>query len=163
MRRKKVHEFNPFNPKDRARIEGKIFSDEWVKHNAWMGDENEKAMTKADAEKKRLEYKEYVDACGTKIRMPTFEEWLENPEVMVEFIFNQPAFDPFHPPLFFNYQDGIPVPKLRKMKAKYEEWKVEQDEKFAIFHEMLGEKAIRAGRPGVGEAHKGWGRSKRKY
>jgi len=33
----------------------------------------------------------------------------------------------------------------------------------AIFNEMLGEKGIRAGRAGVGEAHKGWGRSKRKY
>ena len=163
LRKKATPVFNPFNPKDRAKVEGKIFSDEWVKHNAWMGEENKKSMTKTEQLKKQLEYHQLVDACPTKIRMPTFEEWLENPEVMVKFVANQPAFDPFHPPLFFNYQDGIPVPKLRKMKTKYEEWKVEQDEKFAIFNEMLGEKAIRAGRPGVGEAHKGWGRSKRKY
>ena len=163
LRKKATPAFNPFNPKDRAKVEGKIFSDEWVKHNAWMGDENKKSMTKTEKLKKHLEYKGYVDACRTKIRMPTFEQWLEEPELMVDFIKNQPVFEDFYPPTFFNFQKPIPIPIIREEMEQYEAWEKTQAEKMAIFNEMLGEKGIRAGRAGVGEAHKGWGRSKQKY
>jgi len=164
MRRKKAPTFNPFNPKDRERIEGKIFSDEWVKHNAWMGEENKKSMTKTEQLKKQLEYHQLVDACPTKIRMPTFEQWLENPQVMNDFYYDMiPRFETFHPPVFFNFKLPIPVPRIREEIDRYEKWEKEQEQKLAIFNEMLGEKGIRAGRAGVGEAHKGWGRSKRKY
>ena len=40
---------------------------------------------------------------------------------------------------------------------EYANWKKQQDENLAIFHEMLSEKGIRAGTGSVGEAHKGWG------
>jgi len=164
MRRKKAPTFNPFNPKDRERMEGKIFADEWVKHNAWMGDENDKAKIKEEVQKRRKEYDLLVEGCPTKIRMPTFEQWLENPQVMDDFYYDMiPRFDTFHPPVFFNFQEPIPVPKIREEIDRYEKWEREQEEKLAIFNEMLGEKGIRAGRAGVGEAHKGWGRSKRKY
>ena len=163
LRKKATPAFNPFNPKDRARVEGKIFSDEWVNHNAWMGDENKKSMTKAEEKKKRLKYQECANQCRTKIRMPTYEEWLEEPFLMDGFIMNQPIFEDFYPPMFFNFQKPIPVPIIRQEMNKYEAWEEKQNEKMAIFNEMLGEKGIRAGRAGVGEAHKGWGRSKRKY
>ncbi|MHA1138695.1 MAG: hypothetical protein ACTSSE_19630 [Candidatus Thorarchaeota archaeon] len=142
LRKKAIPAFNPFNPKDRARVEGKIFSDEWVNHNSWMGDENKKSM---------------------KIRMPTYEEWLEEPFLMDGFIMNQPIFEDFYPPMFFNFQKPIPVPIIRQEMNEYEAWEEKQNEKMAIFKEMMSEKGIRAGRAGVGEAHKGWGRSKRKY
>lgn len=163
MRRKKAPKFNPFNPKDRARVEGKIFSDEWVKHNLWMGDENKKAMTKAQEKQKRMEYEALVSDCPTKIRMPTFEQWLEEPELMIEFMKNMPNFEDFHPPILFNFQKPVPIPIIREDMEQYEAWEKKQDEKMAIFKEMMGEKGIRAGRAGIGEAHKGWGRSKRKY
>ena len=163
MRKKMTPTFNPFDPKHRAKVEGKIFSDEWVAHNSWMGEENKKSMTKTEQLKKQLEYHQLVDACGTKIRMPTFEQWLEEPELMVNFLMNQPVFEGFYPPIFFNFQKPIPIPIIREEMERYEAWEKKQDEKMAIFNEMLGEKAIRAGRAGVGEAHKGWGRSKRKY
>jgi len=163
MRRKKVQEFNPFSPQDRAKIEGKIFSDEWVKENAWMGEENERAMTKAETQQRRKQYDLLVKDCRTKVRMPSFEEWLHDPQSMLDFINRQPNFQEFYPPTFFNFHRPIPIPKIREEQKEYDEWKKKQDDNLSIFNEMLGEKAIRAGRVGVGEAHKGWGRSKRKY
>lgn len=65
--------------------------------------------------------------------------------------------------MFINYSNGIPVKKLRDEWDRMENWREEQESRLAIFNEMLGEKAIRAGRNGVGEPHRGWGASKRKY
>ena len=45
----------------------------------------------------------------------------------------------------------------------YEKWESDQQERMAIFNEMLGEKGIRAGRNGVGEAHRGWGNGRKRY
>ena len=45
---------------------------------------------------------------------------------------------------------------------KYEAWEKDQEERMAIFTEMLGEKGIRAGRNGVGEPHRGMGGNGRK-
>ena len=69
LRKKATPAFNPFNPKDRAKVEGKIFSDEWVKHNAWMGDENEKSMTKTEKLKKHLDDLGYKGAHRNRHRL----------------------------------------------------------------------------------------------
>ena len=79
MRRKKVEPFNPFAPQRENPHQFQHFSDEWVKHNKWMGDEN----TLMDRQKA---YKLAVSMCRTKIRMPTFEDYVKNPSVMEEFI-----------------------------------------------------------------------------
>ncbi len=65
--------------------------------------------------------------------------------------------------MFINYSNGIPVKKLREEWDRMENWQKDQDSRLAIFHEMMSEKGIRAGRNGVGEPHRGWGASKRKY
>jgi hypothetical protein len=155
MRRKKVEPFNPFAPRGGNPHQFQNFSDEWVKHNKWMGDENE-LMDKQKA------YKLAVSLCRTKIRMPTFEEYIVNPRVMDDFIRNQPNFENFSPPVFFNFQSPVPVKKIRDEMKKYQDWADKQKEKMTIFEEMMNEKGIRAGTGSVGEAHKGWGRSKRK-
>ena len=155
MRRKKVEPFNPFAPRRENPHQFQHFSDEWVKHNKWMGDEN----TLMDRQKA---YKLAVSMCRTKIRMPTFEDYVKNPSVMEEFINSQPEFENFHPPMLFNYQKILPIEDYIEEIREYEVWEKKQNENMAIFEEMMGEKSIRAGRAGVGEPHKGWGRSKRK-
>ena len=140
---------------NRQTPKGKMFSDEWVKHNSWMGDENELAVWTD-------EYKRLVAQCKTKVRMPTFEQFLDNPPTMINFVKNQPIFEEDHPPMFLNNQQPIPVPKIRKEVNLYKEWKKENERNLAIFNEMLGEKAIKAGSSGVGEPHRGWGNSRRR-
>lgn len=161
--------YPPFNPADSD--DRQLFSDEWVKYNSWMGDENEKRKRKIQKKRVRERYDLLLSECWTKIRVPTFEQWCDylrsepfDPAAcpMKAFIRNQPKFDPMHPPMFINHKDSIPIPKIQKEQLEYLSWKTKQEENMAIFNEMLGEKAIRAGRAGVGEAHKGWGRSKRK-
>jgi len=161
--------YPPFNPADSD--DRRLFSDEWVKYNSWMGDENEREIRTREQKRVRKLYDDLLSQCRTKIRVPTFEQWCEHlltepydPSScpMKAFIRNQPIFDPMHPPMFINHKDSIPIPKIQKEQLEYLSWKEKQEENMAIFTEMLGEKAIRAGRAGVGEAHKGWGRSKRK-
>jgi hypothetical protein len=163
---KRYPPFNPANKDDRQ-----LFSDEWVKYNSWMGDENERDKRTRQQKRVRKMYDDLLSECRTKIRVPTFEQWCEylssepfDPSAcpMEAFIRNQPNFDPMHPPIFINHKNSIPIPKIQKEQMEYLSWKSKQKEKMAIFNEMLGEKSIRAGRAGVGEAHKGWGRSKRK-
>lgn len=120
-----------------------------------MGDEN----TLMDRQKA---YKLAVGLCRTKIRMPTFEEYLKRPTIMDEFIDSQPNFKNFHPPMLFNQQRTLPIKEYLEEIREYRIWEKKQNEKMAIFEEMMGEKGIRVGRAGVGEPHKGWGRSKRK-
>jgi len=160
----------PFDPSNRE--DRQLFSDEWVKYNDWMGDENERDKRTREQKRVRKVYDDLLSQCRTKIRVPTFETWCEHlmtdpfdPSTcpMKAFIRNQPLFDPMHPPIFINHPEPIPIPKIQQEQEKYLKWKEQQDEKMSIFQEMLGEKGIRAGRAGVGEAHKGWGRSKRKY
>jgi len=103
---------------NRQTPKGKMFSDEWVKHNSWMGDENELAA-------KNEEYKRLVGQCKTKVRMPTFEQFMDNPPAMINFVKNQPIFEEDHPPMFLNNQEPIPVPKIRKEVNLYKEWKKE--------------------------------------
>lgn len=119
-----------------------------------MGDEN----TLMDRQKA---YKLAVGLCRTKIRMPTFEEYLKRPTIMDEFIDSQPNFKNFHPPMLFNHQKTLPIKEYLEEIREYRIWEKNQKENMAIFEEMLNEKGIRAGKAGVGEAHKGWGRSKR--
>jgi hypothetical protein len=64
--------------------------------------------------------------------------------------------------MLFNYQKILPIEDYIEEIREYEVWEKKQNEKMAIFVEMMGEKGIRVGRAGVGEPHKGWGRSKRK-
>lgn len=74
------------------------------------------------------------------------------------------AVERFHaiPSCFVNFPQGIPIPKIRKEQKRIRDFMVEQEQRLAIFHEMLGEKSIRPGRNGVGEPYRGWGRSARK-
>ena len=81
---------------------------------------------------------------------------------MDEFIDSQPNFKNFHPPMLFNQQRTLPIKEYLEEIREYRIWEKKQNEKMAIFEEMMGEKGIRVGRAGVGEPHKGWGRSKRK-
>ena len=64
---------------------------------------------------------------------------------------------------FVNFPKGIPIPKIREEMRRIRDFMIEQEERMKIFEEMLGEKSIRAGRSGVGEPHRGWGRSARRY
>lgn len=125
-----------------------IFSQEWVEKNEWMAEENQRA-----------EYDALVKKSKTFLGMPTYEDWLMHPDIMIEHLKREPL--PL-PSVFFNYKKPIPVPKIRKEMKAIEEWEKDQDERMAIFTEMLGEKGIRAGRNGVGEAHRGWGNGRQK-
>lgn len=155
MRRKKVEPFNPFAPRRENSHQFEKFSDEWVKHNKWMGDEN-------TLMERQEEYQKAVSKCRTKIRMPSFEDYVHDPQIMEDFIKQQPNFEEFYPPLLFNFQNLLPIKEYQDDIIQYLAWQKKQEEKLGIFEEMLSEKSIRAGKAGVGEAHKGWGRSKRK-
>ena len=63
--------------------------------------------------------------------------------------------------MLFNHQKTLPIKEYLEEIREYRIWEKNQKENMAIFEEMLNEKGIRAGKAGVGEAHKGWGRSKR--
>ncbi len=89
------------------------------------------------------------------------DEWVEKNAWMGE-ANEKAAEEPSPMCMFVNFPNGIPVPKLRKEWDKYEKWKGEQDEKLAIFHEMMKEKRIRPGMGSVGEKHKGWGNGKQR-
>jgi len=103
------------------------FSDEWVKHNSWMGKANEEAEKEAEKKLTQLERFRAI------------------------------------PYSFVNFPNGIPMPNIQKEMKQIRDFMAEQEERMKIFEEMLNEKAIRPGRSGVGEPHRGWGRSARKY
>ena len=65
-------------------------------------------------------------------------------------------------PCFVNFPQGIPIPKIVKEGARISSYLEDQASRLKIFHEMLGEKGIRAGRNGVGEPHRGWGNGRQK-
>ena len=91
------------------------------------------------------------------------DEWVEKNEWMKEA--NEKAVEDAEPNMmcmFINFPEGVPVPKLRKEWARYENWKKQQDENLAIFHEMLSEKRLRAGTGSVGQKHRGWGNGKQR-
>ena len=125
-----------------------IFTQEWVEQNEWMDEANQRA-----------EYDALVKQSKTFLGMPSYEDWLMHPDTMTEHLKREPL--PV-PSVFFNYRKPVPLPKIRKQMDAYEKWESDQQERMAIFQEMLGEKGIRAGRNGVGEAHRGWGISRQK-
>ena len=104
----------------------KVFSDEWVEKNAWMGKANEEAIEEVEQKLSSLERFKALPHC------------------------------------FINFPNGIPMPKIKAQMKQIRDFMQEQEERLAIFNEMLGEKGIRAGRNGVGEPYRGWGRSARK-
>jgi|TARA_R110002110_G_scaffold150598_5_gene342652 hypothetical protein len=131
-----------------ASDEGRIFSQEWVAENEWMEEANQRA-----------EYDALVKKSKTFLGMPSYEDWLMHPDTMTEHLKREPL--PV-PSVFFNYRKPVPLPKIRKQMKAYEDWEESQNERMAIFHEMLSEKGIRAGHGSVGESHKGWGNSRQK-
>ena len=133
------------DPDDEARI----FSEEWVEQNEWMAEANQRA-----------EYEALAKQSKTFLGLPSYEDWLMHPDLMTEHLKREPL--PL-PKVFFNYRQPIPVPKIRKEMEIYEAWEKDQNERMAIFTEMLGEKGIRAGRNGVGEAHRGCGNGRKRY
>ncbi len=107
--------------------EAKVFSDEWVDKNPWMGKANLKEATQEVEQK-----------------LSSLERFKALPHC------------------FINFPNGIPMPKIKAQMKQIRDFMQEQEERMAIFNEMLGEKGIRAGRNGVGEPYRGWGRSARK-
>ena len=53
--------------------------------------------------------------------MPTFEQWLEEPELMIEFMKNMPNFEDF-PAYPFQFPKARSIPIIREDMEQYEAW-----------------------------------------